>query len=185
MGIESAHPPTLRTKRTGHYIAWALTFVVIVAVITIGLVGRMQSSTAAAPAAPSDTPTVTFLYAERGKPKTELTLNGSIQSVNEAMLYARTNGYLKTWLVDIGDKVKSGQLLAEIETPELDQELQEAQAKLAQIKVNMELARTTAEPFRHKRSTTRSVHMRPAKPSTPSRRLRSNGCRNCADSSGW
>ena len=63
------------------------------------------------------------------------------------MLYARTNGYLKNWLVDIGDKVKAGQLLAEIETPELDQELQEAQAKLAQIKVNLELARVTAERY--------------------------------------
>ena len=147
MGIEAAHPPTLRTIRRGRYVAWTLTLAVVVVLITIGLVGRMRSSTAAAPAAPSDTPTVTFLYAERGKPKTELTLNGSIQSVNEAMLYARTNGYLKTWLVDIGDKVRSGQMLAEIETPELDQELQEAQAKLAQIKVNMELARTTAERY--------------------------------------
>ena len=153
MSSESTHTSALRTAASnsrpvlrGRYFAWVLAFVVIASLLAVGLAGRMESSTAAAPA-PSDTPTVTFLYAERGKAKTDLTLNGSIQSVNEAMLYARTNGYLKNWLVDIGDKVKAGQLLAEIETPELDQELQEAQAKLAQIKVNLELARVTAERY--------------------------------------
>jgi len=153
MSSEATHTPALRTAASnsrpvlrGRYLAWVLAFVVIASLFAVGLAGRMESSTAAAPA-PSDTPTVTFLYAERGKAKTDLTLNGSIQSVNEAMLYARTNGYLKNWLVDIGDKVKAGQLLAEIETPELDQELQEAQAKLAQIKVNLELARVTAERY--------------------------------------
>jgi RND family efflux transporter MFP subunit len=151
MGSESTRTPALRTGVSNsrpvlRYLAWVMGFVVIASLLATGLAGRMQSSTAAAPA-PSDIPTVTFLYAERGKAKTDLTLNGSIQSVNEAMLYARTNGYLKNWLVDIGDKVKVGQLLAEIETPELEQELQEAQAKLGQIKVNLELARTTAERY--------------------------------------
>jgi RND family efflux transporter MFP subunit len=92
--------------------------------------------------------TVTFFYAQRGKPKSELLLPASIQALRETMIYARTNGYLKRWLVDIGDKVSAGQLLAEIETPELDQELQEAQAKSSQIRVNLEVARVTAERYR-------------------------------------
>ncbi len=93
-------------------------------------------------------PSVTFFYAERGKPKSELVLPASIQALRETTIYARTNGYLKRWLVDIGDKVKPGQLLAEIETPELDQELQEAQAKQVQIKVHLELARVTADRYK-------------------------------------
>lgn len=91
---------------------------------------------------------VTFFYAERTKAGGELVLPASIQALRETTLYARTNGYLKRWLVDIGDKVKAGQLLAEIETPELDQELQEAQARQGQIKVNLELARVTAERYK-------------------------------------
>lgn len=93
-------------------------------------------------------PSVTFFYAERGKPTTELILPASIQSLRETTIYARTNGYLKRWLVDIGDKVGTGQLLAEIETPELDQELQETQAKQHQIEVHLELARVTAERYK-------------------------------------
>lgn len=91
---------------------------------------------------------VTFFYAERGKPKAELVLPASIQALRDTTIYARTNGYLKRWLVDIGDKVNGGQLLAEIETPELDQELHEAQAKQGQIKVHLELARVTAERYK-------------------------------------
>jgi RND family efflux transporter MFP subunit len=93
-------------------------------------------------------PSVTFFYAERGKPKSDLTLPASIQALRETTIYARTNGYLKRWLADIGDRVGAGQLLAEIETPELDQELQEAQAKLGQIKVHVELSRVTAERYK-------------------------------------
>ena len=90
---------------------------------------------------------VTFFYAERGKPQTELILPASLQALQDTTIYARTNGYLKRWLVDFGDKVKTGQLLAEIETPELDQELQEAQAKLGQVKANLDVARVTAERY--------------------------------------
>ena len=106
--------------------------------------GRAQAQSAAA----EPLQNVTFFYAERGKPSSELTLPASIQALRETTIYARTNGYLKRWLVDIGDRVNAGQLLAEIETPELDQELQEAQAKLGQIKVHMELARVTAERYK-------------------------------------
>jgi len=68
----------------------------------------------------------------------------NIQAYIETPIYARTNGYIKRWLVDIGARVQRGQLLAEIETPELDQQLRQAEAAQAQAQANLDLARTTA-----------------------------------------
>lgn len=65
-----------------------------------------------------------------------LRLPGNIQPLEEAVLYARANGYVRRWLVDIGARVKEGALLAEIDTPELDQELMQARAALAQAQAN-------------------------------------------------
>jgi len=75
----------------------------------------------------------------------QLILPGTVEAFSEAPIYARTSGYLKRWLVDIGGRVKAGQLLAEIETPEVDQELRQAEADLASAKANEQLARVTAE----------------------------------------
>src|SRR6266699_3418281 len=60
----------------------------------------------------------------------QLVLPGSTQPVTEAPIYARTSGYLKKWYADIGTRVHAGELLAEIETPEVDQQLQQARADL-------------------------------------------------------
>jgi RND family efflux transporter MFP subunit len=73
----------------------------------------------------------------------ELVLPGSVQAFIEAPIYARTSGYLKTWLTDIGTQVTKGQLLAEIETPEIDQQLTQAQADLATARANESLANST------------------------------------------
>ena len=73
----------------------------------------------------------------------ELVLPGTVQAYIEAPIYARTSGYLKTWSVDIGSTVKKGQLLAEIDTPEVDQQLAQAIADLATARANEALARTT------------------------------------------
>jgi RND family efflux transporter MFP subunit len=71
----------------------------------------------------------------------------NIQAYTETPIYARTNGYIKRWLVDIGARVERGQLLAEIETPELDQQLRQAEAAQAQAQANLDLARTTAARY--------------------------------------
>ena len=68
---------------------------------------------------------------------------GSTQAIQETAIYARTNGYVRKWNVDIGAKVEAGQLLAEIETPEVDQELNQARANVAQAIANSDLARAT------------------------------------------
>jgi len=78
----------------------------------------------------------------------DLALPGQVQANFDAPIYARTNGYLKRWLVDIGTPVKAGQLLAEIETPEVDQQLRQAQADLAQAEANQKIASVTAERWR-------------------------------------
>ena len=82
-------------------------------------------------------------------------LPGSVQPLEETILYARANGYTRRWLVDIGDKVKEGQLLAEIDTPELDQELEQARAQLAQAtaaiaqaNANRDFSKSTFERYK-------------------------------------
>jgi RND family efflux transporter MFP subunit len=74
-----------------------------------------------------------------------LDLPGRLQAFSRALLYARVNGYLKSWKADIGTPVKAGQLLAEIEAPDLDQQLLQAKADLASAQATAALARTTAE----------------------------------------
>jgi RND family efflux transporter MFP subunit len=82
----------------------------------------------------------------------ELILPGNIQANYEAPIYARTSGYLKRWLVDIGTPVKAGQLLAEIESPEIDQQLRQAEADLATAQANQKIADLTAQRWRDLRS---------------------------------
>lgn len=75
----------------------------------------------------------------------ELILPGNAQAYVDTPIYARTGGYLRKWYANIGQHVKAGQLLATIETPELDQQVEAAQADLKQAQANLELARTTNE----------------------------------------
>jgi RND family efflux transporter MFP subunit len=88
-------------------------------------------------------PTVTTTTAEPSAAGEELVLPGAVQAFIEAPIYARTNGYLKTWYTDIGSRVTKGQLLAEIETPEIDQQLTQAQADLATARANESLSKST------------------------------------------
>jgi RND family efflux transporter MFP subunit len=83
----------------------------------------------------------------------ELILPGNIQANYEAPIYARTSGYLKRWLVDIGTPVKAGQLLAEIESPEVDSQLRQAEADLATAEADRRIADLTAERWRNLRVT--------------------------------
>jgi RND family efflux transporter MFP subunit len=82
----------------------------------------------------------------------ELILPGNLQANYEAPIYARTSGYLKRWLVDIGTPVKAGQLLGEIEAPEVNSQLRQAQADLVTAEANREIANVTAERWRNLRA---------------------------------
>jgi len=90
-------------------------------------------------------PTVTVIHPTVGAQKVTLTLPANVQAFYDAPIYARTNGYLKKWYVDIGTPVKQGQLLAEIETPEVDQQLLQARASRDQAVANLALAKTSAD----------------------------------------
>jgi RND family efflux transporter MFP subunit len=91
---------------------------------------------------------VAVVAPERGVPQEEITLPGTMQAYVDAPIYARTNGYLTRWYADIGTHVGAGQLLAEIDTPEIDQQLQQARADQATAEANARLALTTAERYR-------------------------------------
>lgn len=84
---------------------------------------------------------------------TELVLPGNLQANYEAPIYARTSGYLRRWYVDIGAKVHKGQLLGDIESPEVDQQLRQAQANLSVAEANQKIADLTAERWRRLRAT--------------------------------
>ena len=79
---------------------------------------------------------------------TDLVLPGSLQADYEAPIYARTSGYLRHWYVDIGARVRQGQLLGEIESPEVDQQLRQAQANLTMAQANQKIADVTAQRWR-------------------------------------
>jgi RND family efflux transporter MFP subunit len=92
--------------------------------------------------------TVAVTRPEKGAPQQDLSLPGNIQPYTDAAIFARTTGYLKQRYADIGSHVKQGQLLAEIDTPEIDQQLQQARAELSTAEANAKLAQTTAERYR-------------------------------------
>ena len=89
-------------------------------------------------------PLVTVIHPKGGAAAQEIELPGNTQAFTEAPIYARTSGYLKQWYLDIGAHAKRGQLLAEIETPELDQQLQQAESELKTAQANLQLAQITA-----------------------------------------
>jgi RND family efflux transporter MFP subunit len=89
-------------------------------------------------------PTVNVVLPTSGEVSQEIVLPGNTQAFNDTPIYARTNGYLKRWYVDIGARVGQGQLLAEIDTPEIDQQLEQARADLKNAQANAQLAQITA-----------------------------------------
>lgn len=125
-----------------------LTFGVIVILIAAGLIPRMLQRSALA--RETRELAIQKVYAVKpmpGKNGTELLLPAEIQPWVESPIYARATGYLKRWLVDIGTKVKAGQLLAVIETPELEQELDQARHQLKETEAQLSLAKITAARY--------------------------------------
>jgi RND family efflux transporter MFP subunit len=89
-------------------------------------------------------PIVNVIHPKEAAPLEELVLPGNTQAFSDTPIFARTSGYLKRWVFDIGAHVKRGDLLAEIETPEIDKQLQQTRAELATAQANHHLAETTA-----------------------------------------
>ncbi|HVG90350.1 MAG TPA: efflux RND transporter periplasmic adaptor subunit, partial [Alphaproteobacteria bacterium] len=98
-------------------------------------------------------PTVGVIKPATEPASDELVLPAQLQAYVESAIYARTNGYLLRWNKDIGSKVKKGELLAEIDTPEVDQELSQAKAAQQQTEAQLQLAKSTAERWANLRKT--------------------------------
>ncbi|MDY0040459.1 MAG: efflux RND transporter periplasmic adaptor subunit [Desulforhabdus sp.] len=128
---------------------FALTIVAIVALIVTGVAAGLiprfrQQVEVGAETVELSIPTVAVVSPKPGQAGTALALSAEIKPWVEAPIYARASGYLKRRLVDIGSHVEEGQLLAEIDTPELNQELERARAQLAQAEASLGLAKITA-----------------------------------------
>jgi len=128
------------------YVILAAVAVIFAIVVGLGFISRKKAEadlkqvTAAAAIA-----TVNVVYPQAGAPTDEIVLPGNTQAFTDAPIFARTNGYVKSWHVDIGTQVKKGQLLAEIETPEVNQQLQQARADLKTAQANLRQAEITAD----------------------------------------
>jgi membrane fusion protein (multidrug efflux system) len=125
---------------------------VVAAVVTVaflaGLPARWsQRAALAAETSELAIPSVTVVSPLPGKAGPGLLLSAEIKPWVEAPIYARASGYLKRWLVDIGTQVEAGQLLAEIETPELDQELERARHQVDESEAALALAEITADRY--------------------------------------
>ncbi len=142
----------IKPKSSSRWIQFAKALVVLAviafligAVVVRGINARIKAASAVGLETRQEAePTVAVLHPKRGAPVEEIVLPGNIQAFVEAPIYARTNGYLKRWTADIGARVKAGQLLAEIETPEVDKQLDQAKADLATAEANYGLAESTA-----------------------------------------
>jgi len=130
-------------------IAILITVLIIaVALVASGILPRLRErQTLRAQANTTAIPMVTVVHPKREAPAEEVVLPGNIQAFIDAPIYARTSGYLRRWYFDIGSRVKAGQLLAEIESPEVDQQLQQAREDLSTAEANLKLAEITAERY--------------------------------------
>src|SRR5215813_8905270 len=129
---------------------WVFVGILVIAVIalTAGILPRIQARTELKKeTAEMAIAVVSVVQPRRSGPAQELVLPANVQAYADAPIYARTNGYLKHWYADIGTHVKTGQLLAEIDTPEVNQQLRQAHADLATAQANLNLSKITADRY--------------------------------------
>ena len=132
-------------QKRARYVALAIAVVLIVAAV-VGFFSRFGERHALAKETEElAVPNVVVLQPKTESPQQELVLPSTLQAFTESPIYARTNGYLAHWYKDIGSKVRKGELLADIETPEVDQELSQARAARSQAEAQLGLAKSSAE----------------------------------------
>jgi RND family efflux transporter MFP subunit len=135
-------------KKVAGRILKLIAVLAVVALLAFGVMRGINTRIKAAASVKQETidmsvATVTVVHPKRGALKDEIVLPGNIQAFIVSPIYARINGYLKKWYVDIGGRVKSGQLLAEIEAPEVDKQLDQTRADLATAEANLRLSEST------------------------------------------
>ena len=144
MATQQTSAPVKRAKITAGVIIGAL----LIGGILVLIARVFHASALAAETELHAKQYVTTISPKAGGGGLPLTLPGTLQGINEATVYARTNGYILRWTKDIGSSVKKGELLAEIATPEVDQELSQAVAAQQQAASSENLAKSTAERWK-------------------------------------
>jgi RND family efflux transporter MFP subunit len=139
--------PVDLAKRGVAAVIGGVGLVILIAIVTFwGIHTRSVSvSTLAKETRAAAIPSVDVVHPSVGSASSEVVLPASVQGFIDSPVYARTSGYLQHWYADIGTHVKKGQLLADIQTPELDQQVQQAQSDLATAQANYQLAQITAD----------------------------------------
>jgi len=131
-------------RSTKHWLGLAIALIAVAALLISGIWSRVRARTNLdTETARAALTAVSVASPKQTAPADEIILPGNVQPYISSPIYARTNGYLKKWYFDIGAHVKQGQLLALIETPEVDQQLQQARSNLLTAQANLELASIT------------------------------------------
>jgi len=142
-----------RKSSSGSAFARSLIFLSLVIVVVLAVIWGISSRRNTNAQLAQETqelaiPVVAVIHPKAGAPQQEIILPGDMQPYANAPINARTNGYLKKWYADMGTRVKAGQLLAEIDAPEVNQQLQQARADLATSEANLHLAEITATRYK-------------------------------------
>jgi RND family efflux transporter MFP subunit len=145
-GRPPAPPPT--SKLRGLFLVLLLGALIVGYAIYTGLTSRARAnSSLASETLANSVPTVATVHPKVTNGGQEVVLPGNMQAFVDTPIWARSSGYLKQWHADIGAPVKRGELLAEIEAPEIDQQLQQSRAQLNTSQANLKLAQITAERY--------------------------------------
>ena len=128
-------------------LAGGVIAVFFLVLIVVGVMPRVRDARElrAESASVHGTIEVTVVPVKRASPTSDILLPGSIESLHESPIYARTAGYVERWTTDIGARVSAGQLLAQIQSPEIDQQSEQAKADLGQLRANLNLAKRTVD----------------------------------------
>ena len=141
--------PNRRPRRWPRLAALAIAATAVGGAIYGGILSRVDAEASLArTTSEAAVPSVTIIHPTAGAPQNAIALPGYAQAFTDTPIYARTSGYLKAWHFDIGAHVRKGDLLAEIETPEVDQQLDQAKADLVNATANARLAAVTARRFK-------------------------------------
>lgn len=132
----------------------AVVLLVLLASGALSMFSRIRAGRALARETETEAiPTVVVVHPTAENPDEQLVLPASLQAYEESPIFARTNGYLLRWYKDIGSRVNKGELLADIDTPEIDQELMQARANRQQIAAQLEIAKISADRWQNLRKT--------------------------------
>jgi RND family efflux transporter MFP subunit len=143
---EPRPPQSLSRQSRRGLIVLAVALLILFLGIYLGIRERVDAETGLSRATEeSAIPTVNVTHPDSGAPNEEIVLPGNVQAYTDTPIYARTSGYLRRWTADIGAHVKQGDLLAEIDTPEVDEQLRQARADLSTAEANLKLAEITAQ----------------------------------------